>query len=317
MAAVLFLFPQQDPNTFHTLMILVLAILTVANMGMAIYSMAVIYLRGGTVIHLVVVLLAYGPFLFNEIRVKLSGTPDSTAFFNTLFDETIYPIVGLTWIIFIITTELMNTQKHRSELQYQGKQLETQRLLEIKEIGRNLHDNIGNSLASIFGYLQLKEDKTDVIKSLTLKTIKDIRILSHKLVDTDFKSLSINLEELITQLNYFSTMRFHFYDQSEGAIDKISKPRQENLYRIVQELLTNIIKHSQAANGYVQLFEYDSEFQVTVEDDGIGLPDHHESTGIGHKNIMERAELHNLTINTDSSAQGTSFFIVIPKEINN
>ena len=191
--------------------------------------------------------------------------------------------------------------------------MEEVRKIEVEAIGRNLHDNVGNILASALGYLNLKSPNTNLSQHLVKEAINEIRFLSHNLVKDEDLPLSVKLEALIGRFNDFSNILFLFEDFSVGKINQLEKTSQQNIYMITQEVLTNIIKHSKATETFVQIFERENAtIQLTIEDDGIGMQNFAESGGIGLKNITKRAKLSNLKLTVDSTPAGTNFIIETP-----
>ena len=89
---------------------------------------------------------------------------------------------------------------------------------------------------------------------------------------------------------------------------------QITIYRIVQEMINNVLKHASATNVYVQLALHDSHLTISVEDDGIGFDTTkiHESVGIGLSNIQNRVDYLKGTIEYQSEInKGTSIQIDI------
>lgn len=90
---------------------------------------------------------------------------------------------------------------------------------------------------------------------------------------------------------------------------------QLSVYRIVQELMNNIIKHSEATEAIVQLHQDDGKLTITVEDNGKGFSNEHASDGIGLSNIKSRLSLLKGSFAIDSTASnGTSVFIELQLE---
>ena len=84
-------------------------------------------------------------------------------------------------------------------------------------------------------------------------------------------------------------------------------------YRIIQELVSNALKHSRASEIIVQLTQHPDHLNVTVEDNGVGFDQTVTGEGIGLKNIYSRADLLNAYINIDSGkGRGTLASIDIP-----
>jgi signal transduction histidine kinase len=134
------------------------------------------------------------------------------------------------------------------------------------------------------------------------------------LVKDDDRPIKEKIESLINRFNDFSSINFQFIDFSEGKINQIELVKQSNIYMIVQEVMSNIIKHSKASEAHIQIFDYQNSFQINIEDDGIGMNKNSVNNGIGLQNIYKRATLSNLKINIDSTPNGTSFIIEIPYE---
>jgi signal transduction histidine kinase len=188
---------------------------------------------------------------------------------------------------------------------------------EVNNIGRNLHDGVGNTLLTVLGYLNLKNMDTDIIRKLLTDSIDEVRFLSHNLVKDDEQPIREKIESLVNRFNDFSAINFQFVDFSEGKINQLQLIKQNNIYMIIQEVVSNIIKHSKASEAYIQIFDYQTYFQITIEDNGIGMDKDSANNGIGLQNIYKRAELSNSKITIDSTPNGTSFIIEIPHENEN
>ncbi len=87
------------------------------------------------------------------------------------------------------------------------------------------------------------------------------------------------------------------------------------IYRIIQELVNNAIKHAEPSQILIQLVEEDSEYHITVEDDGKGFDsNNHSNKSAGLQNIRSRVEFLKGNLNVQSDiGQGSSFEINIPK----
>lgn len=180
---------------------------------------------------------------------------------------------------------------------------------EIEQIGRNLHDRVGNTLATIFGYLG-KTNKPKVL-NLLQQAIDETRMISHNLVKNSDGTLIERLNTQIERYNDFSKTFFHFNDLSEGKSKEIGGPETENLFSMIQEICSNTIKHAQAENAYLQLFDRGSLLEVNFEDDGVGFNLDANVNGIGLKNLYKRAEIFQFPLYIDSSSAGTVISIEV------
>lgn len=205
--------------------------------------------------------------------------------------------------------ELTSRQITEEKIKRVQGNLEALRKSDIQHIGRNLHDQLGNTLASALGYLNLNVPNIGVSKKLILDAINETRVISHNLVKNDDRPLDEKLEDIIERFNDFSPIRFEFNDFSEKRLNQLSYIKQQNIYLIVQELLNNIVKHSKAREVTVQVLLIEGKIHVSVEDDGIGNAGGQQSDGIGIRNMYKRAGLANLTLVIDTGLMGTSVSI--------
>lgn len=255
--------------------------------------------------------IGYLPFLLQQLNSILF---ENSNFFAQVHNPSfILAAIGLSTIsIFLLREQLVTRKKLEENLTQLEETMEGIRKSEVETIGRNLHDQVGNTLASALGYMNLKTLKVDLIQKLIMDAINDIRFLSHNLVKDEDKPLSEKLEALVSRFNDFSTINFEYSDFSNAKINSLEPHNQQNIYMIIQEILTNIIKHSKATEAFIQIFEHEKYIAINIEDDGIGIANLNENKGIGLKNIQKRVEVSNLKITTDSTPNGTNFIIEIP-----
>jgi len=194
---------------------------------------------------------------------------------------------------------------------------------ERKRIAEDLHDDVGATLSALAMHISNTPDSfgnSEVIDRycaqgvfLSNKAVADIRTIAHNLLPKDFKNAGLFqvLEKRIEELN--SLRKIHFTLIIEGNENRLAEVISITVYRVVNELLTNILKHSMASEAAIQLLVDEKSIQIMAEDDGIGFNQHTAShDGIGIKNISGRVEFLKGQINTDSSANGTTTVINIP-----
>jgi len=84
------------------------------------------------------------------------------------------------------------------------------------------------------------------------------------------------------------------------------------MYSIVQELLTNIVRHSGASEAQVQFFSEGETMAVAVDDDGTGFDlATARVSGIGIQNMFKRAKLAHITLRFDPAPTGTSVYLTV------
>ncbi|MFT5720688.1 MAG: two-component system CheB/CheR fusion protein [Motiliproteus sp.] len=171
-----------------------------------------------------------------------------------------------------------------------------------KDIGLALHDDIGQEMTGLTLKaetlaLQLKLERqepdaaalayaSNIIKSLD-RTRKKIRILSHGLIPVaiDAKGLCQALEVLVRDAGESYSINCTFNAGPDTDIDAPEVATQ--LYQIVQEAVSNAVRHSQAQHIKVRLKQESRGLTLTVEDDGVGIADLSLSSGGSGLNIMQ------------------------------
>jgi signal transduction histidine kinase len=291
--------------------------LTLINILWMLYHGLLVVIKARVYSYLIVFSFAFLPIII----------PNSLALFNIQADEYKLDFSFLNTPVLIIALAYLSINNFRKELISKDnsdknlnlirQNIEEIRKNEVNNIGRNLHDNVGNTLLTVLGYLNLKNMDTDKMKKLLTDSIDEVRFLSHNLVKDDEQPIREKIESLVNRFNDFSSINFQFIDFSEGKINQMQSIKQNNIYMIIQEVVSNIIKHSKASEAYIQIFDHQNSFQINIEDDGIGMNNNSVSNGIGIQNIHKRAELSNLKIIIDSTPSGTSLIIEIPYENEN
>ena len=119
--------------------------------------------------------------------------------------------------------------------------------------------------------------------------------------------------DFINSINESGLLKAEY--QSIHLKDDLPQPLQLSVYRIIQELINNIIKHSEATQALVQIQQEPSKLTVTVEDNGKGFAHESTSKGIGLRNIESRLSLLKGKLEIDSEEKtGTSVYIELELE---
>jgi signal transduction histidine kinase len=196
--------------------------------------------------------------------------------------------------------------------------------LERRRLARELHDETGQALTSILLSLRTVEEAEDEqelraavgeVRELVRSTLQDVRQLAVELrpkVLDDF-GLVAALERLTQSFGEQTGISVHF-QQNWPTSDRLPAEIETALYRIVQESLTNIVKHARATSVSVVLTRKDDSVSVVVEDDGVGFEPHRaREDGIGLVGMRERVALlgGRLAIESRPGA-GTTFVAEVP-----
>jgi two-component system, NarL family, sensor histidine kinase DevS len=194
---------------------------------------------------------------------------------------------------------------------------------ERRRLARELHDETGQALTSILlglhtieeaeGAEEMKAAVGDV-RELVRSTLQDVRELAVELRPKalDDFGLVAALERLTSSFQEQTGISLAF--QSTLGPDRLLPEVETALYRIVQESLTNIVKHSRAAGVSILVGRKDGAASVVVEDDGIGFdPARTREEGLGLIGMRERVALlgGRLTIESRPGA-GTTFVAEVP-----
>ena len=125
------------------------------------------------------------------------------------------------------------------------------------------------------------------------------------------QGLALALDQLLSNTFNTSPVKVN-YDHQEFS-HEVPKRVEVNLYRIAQELVQNILKHSQASEIDVMLYQAAGKTILCVEDNGIGIQDS-RTDGHGMNNIKNRVNMFNGQFNFNSEQQGTAAIISIPTQ---
>ncbi|WP_456437666.1 tetratricopeptide repeat-containing sensor histidine kinase [Psychroserpens sp.] len=191
---------------------------------------------------------------------------------------------------------------------------------ERKRIAQDLHDGINGDLSVIkykFSSISqdrfISEEKEEFNKAIDMldNSIEQVRHISHNLAPPTLQNF--NLIEAIQQYckKIASTNSLSIDFQNYGELNKLNKETETAIYRIVQEAINNIIKHSKATEALVQINSHQDNMAITIEDNGIGFNPKNNKAGLGLKNIQSRAEFLKSEFSIDSNKNGTTIQIDI------
>ncbi len=193
---------------------------------------------------------------------------------------------------------------------------------ERKRISRELHDGLGQMLLAIKVKLEGLTNRTEKeshkikdIKELSVKTIEEIKRISDNLMPVilDELDIVISLENLCEEFQ--NTYKIEIDFVSYGVSEKLNSEIKTNIYRIAQEALNNLSKHSQATEANVQLLGNEEQLTLIISDNGIGFAidniDNYKGNGL--HNIKDRTSIIKGTLTIDSKiGLGTEINVKIP-----
>ena len=247
-------------------------------------------------------------------------------------------IAGCTALLLLIVLSFINF-KRKNQLLKQSEELKTQRIREMEKqqqimamqsviqgqeeergrLARDLHDGVGGLLSgvklsmsnmkgNVFLSAENAQSFNNVISQLD-QSIAELRRVSHNMMPEALVRYGLKeaLENYCENLNISGKIKVQL--QTYGMEKRMDQNTEIVIYRIIQELLNNIIKHAEADNVLIQLVREAHHFNLTVEDDGKGFDvnDLENKSGAGLANIRARAAYLNGSMDIVSKeGEGTS-----------
>jgi signal transduction histidine kinase len=195
--------------------------------------------------------------------------------------------------------------------------------LERQRLARELHDETGQALTSILLGLKTLEEAEGKdefgsavaqLRELVVATLQDVRRLA-----VELRPKALDDFGLVPALERLAAT---FAEQTGIAVElesRLPEPRmpidvETVLYRVVQEALTNVVKHAGAERVSILLRERDSKVAAVIEDDGRGFsPETESESGLGLVGMRERVALVNGRLDVESAeAAGTTIVVEVP-----
>jgi len=218
-------------------------------------------------------------------------------------------VVFLVCIYIIWQKQIQLKQKQLAESQF-SQQLMENTEIERQRIAKELHDSVGHQLLdiknSILNEIKLQEFKVDEV-------IQNVRDISRNLFPVMFEQLRLkrSIENLIESINI--TEKFYIDLEINYPENSLSINKELHLYRIIQEAISNIRKHSKAESAKIELFENKSQLILVIKDNGIGFKmDKLNENSFGLMGMKQRAKSIGAKFQIESNENGTIININIP-----
>jgi signal transduction histidine kinase len=194
---------------------------------------------------------------------------------------------------------------------------------ERKRISKDLHDGVGQQLSGLkmaFQKLGLelknalpeKEVEVEKLSQILSESADEVRSISHQMMPKALTQLGLieAVDDMLSKSLGISKISYQF--EHFGVTERFDERIEISLYRVIQELVNNIIKHSKADTVSVQLFKNSGKVILIVEDNGTGI-ESDKGDGHGLLNIKSRVNTLHGEINLEPSPKsGTLATIRIP-----
>lgn len=234
--------------------------------------------------------------------------------------------IGLTVIVFLITSIILFTRVYirrimqeqhkraRLKLDYQKDLLQDSIRVQERErnrIAANLHDELISKLNILLLTLYSGDASPENTSNLLKESIGVARRISHDLSpplleETDLPEL---ITDFVSPLQRVFKVHYHVSRYSDQAIGNETKLQ---LFRVIQEIISNIIRHAQAQTIDINIRISGKYISICISDDGVGMRTE-KSKGLGHKNIELRVQLlKGMYRFRPAQPKGTQFTIHLP-----
>lgn len=235
----------------------------------------------------------------------------------------------LLLVVFIFLRRQRKNREEKEEMKNRFEQTLLKTQLEIQEqafayISQEIHDNIGQILSLVrlnlntFGAV-VSDEKMEQTDELLGKAIKDLRDLSHNLQNNRIYDIGIveSIRQLLLSLkktgkyttSFQASDHFHLLDPNTDII----------LYRMIQEIVNNIIKHASATNIEIEIKSEAEVTTIRISDNGIGFDTallQRARAGIGLQNIINRAKTIEAGVDVKSEqGKGTTITLYIKPKL--
>jgi signal transduction histidine kinase len=188
---------------------------------------------------------------------------------------------------------------------------------ERKRISRDLHDSIGQNLMLL--KRKASKDKNTELENLASNTLEEMRTITKALHPSILEKLGLTTA-ITSFINDVDNNTEIFFTQEIDNIDGlITKENEVHLFRIIQECVTNLVKHSNSKVAFIKIKKENSKLFINIEDKGKGFNFEEKGTfsySLGMKTLEERSSILNAIFNVKSKKGiGTNLEFVIPVNI--
>jgi two-component system NarL family sensor kinase len=220
----------------------------------------------------------------------------------------------------MMAAEIIKQQELRSKAIIESEEKERIR------ISRDLHDGVGQilsaaklNISALESSLVLPKAEQQVqmknVLDLLDQSARELRAVSHNLMPNALlkSGLAAAVAEFLDRIGDSDKLKVSF--QVTGLDERLAGTMETILYRVIQEIVANVIRHAQASLIHVQIIRHEQELVLMVEDDGVGfdVSGMTDFTGIGLRNIESRIAYLNGNIDFDSSiGKGTTVTVEVP-----
>lgn len=257
---------------------------------------------------------------FKEKDLQIAGINEKRAEEKAAYLAHIYTIGGILALVVLLLV-ILAISMHKRKIAFHLKQLKLEKEIKEKEmanqlqltdmhkkmteqyicgledsnnrISKELHDGVCNDLLSI--EMEMQQAKKPAFSSQLKRIREALRNLSHQLATPIFHNFSLYQVLTLYTDKLKSLENIHIECYIEESIKQISFPPEQTqeVYRILQEVVSNLIRHADAHNAYITVSHESGQTHILIEDDGKGFASDQLTRsplqiGLGLRNIKER-----------------------------
>jgi len=245
-----------------------------------------------------VIPLRYGKKVLGAIHLA-DAREGNISLRSVEFIESMSSLIGEAVHRFNVEDDLRESE---NRLHHLSSQLLAAQENERRRIARELHDSIGQSLAATKFILEKKLNQLSKGSPPPGVTLEDVIPMIQNAIE-ESRRISMDLWPsvlddlgILSAISWFCRQFEIVYSsisiekQLDIREDEVPTPLKVVIYRVLQETLNNIAKHSQADRVYISLWKQDGKIELTIEDNGIGFDPETSRKGLGLVSMKERVE---------------------------
>jgi signal transduction histidine kinase len=224
----------------------------------------------------------------------------------------------------VVVWRLRVLEGRSDQAEHQMRELSTQLVNaqeeERKHLSRELHDHVAQVLTG----LRMELGRIERLSPPAASVVGECKSLVDEMFLT-VRTLALGLRpSMLDDLGLQAALEWHVRDfmsryainvdlRMEGSFDRLPENHRTCVYRVVQEALTNCVRHADAHNVAIGVRTTDRELQLSVSDDGVGLNPAHRGRGLGLIGIEERVrELGGSVVISPDGTRGTTVAVSLP-----
>ncbi len=239
----------------------------------------------------------------------------------------VFLLMGLALVLFIMQyqkktisqSEELQNSKMKHQQQMLAATIESQEA-ERKRIAANLHDSLGAQLSTIRMFLLMQGEENEGVKpfaeesgEMLLQSIQEVREIAQDLLPSALKygGLKSACSQFLENTQNSTPLQIN--TQYSGVFIRLSEKSELSIFRIIQELVNNTLKHAEASIIDVELIYEEDNLFLNYSDNGKGMTKEKQNQGLGMYNIASRVQSLKGKYTCESTPRnGVHFAIKIP-----